>query len=57
MEFMFGQHGPQLSEIFWEALRRFLASRRHIILDAISPEFMQQRAVAYARTVREKYMR
>ena len=51
---MFGKHGLHLSDVFWKALRRFSASRKQLILDPVSPEFMQPRVVPYARAVREK---
>ena len=54
MEFTFGRHAAQLSEIFWEGLESFLETRQHLIMSAIDPAFIASRASLYAEKIKDK---
>eukprot|EP00171_Calliarthron_tuberculosum_P019957 IDg19957t1 len=51
MEFLFGKHEAQLSELFWGRIEQFLAARQHLLLENLSSSFMQRNADRYAQAV------
>ena len=54
LEELFGKHGPQLSEIFWEALEHFIDVDEHLITSSISADFIQPRLAGYAEAIHAK---
>ena len=54
LEEFFGKHGPQLSEIFWEGMERFLEVRRHLLFGDIYQEFIEAKAEKYASAIEKK---
>lgn len=54
MEMMFGLHGAQLSEIFWEFIEDILESRTHLITASIDEHFLTSRASMYTTSVKDK---
>jgi hypothetical protein len=50
----FGKHASQLSEIFWEALERFLEMRQHLITGDMHRGFMEARVGFYATAIARK---
>lgn len=54
LEELFGKHGPQLSEIFWEAVEFFLDARKHLVTAAISQQFIAERAELYSQCIHDK---
>ena len=53
MEMLFGKHGGQLSEIFWEGMESFLEARRQLILSDIDYTFFFERAALYACAIKK----
>ena len=51
MEMLFGKHGGQLSEIFWEGMESFLEARQHLVLSDIDYTFFSERAQLYASAI------
>eukprot|EP00171_Calliarthron_tuberculosum_P002573 IDg2573t1 len=54
LEYLFGKHASQLSEVFWEAMEVFLESRLNLITSSIDHTFMSTRAPQYAESVYQK---
>ena len=54
MEDSFGKHVSQLSEIFWEGIEYFLDARTHLVLGAISQDFITRRVISYSSAIYEK---
>lgn len=54
LEELFGKHGPQLSEIFWEAVVHFLEANEHLLTSPISADFFQPRLARYAEAIHAK---
>ena len=54
MEMLFGEHGGQLSEIFWEGMECFLEARQHLVLSDINSTFFSERADLYACAIKNK---
>jgi hypothetical protein len=54
LELMFGKHGSQLSEIFWESIEHLLAQREHLIIGALHKDFVAANAARYAQAIHAK---
>ena len=54
MEMLFGKHGGQLSEIFWEGLESLLEDRQHLVLSDIDSTFFSEKAELYACAIQNK---
>lgn len=54
LEFLFGRHGAQLSEIFWEGVEQMLEDRCDLITGPINSSFLANRAHIYAAAIKDK---
>ena len=55
LEILFGKHGSQLSEMFWEGLEQFLEMRESMVTSNVqSLSFLRSRAEMYAKVIAEK---
>ena len=54
LTYVFYKHPAQLSEIFWETLKRFWAVHKQTLTGPLSATFFEQRAHTYAAAVRRK---
>jgi len=54
MEVLFGRHGSQMSEIFWEGLEHFLDVRQYLMTGEISATFVRERAPMYAAAINDR---
>lgn len=50
---LFECHGPQLFEILWEGLERFLETRGNLLTGPILESFMRSNAKRYARATHD----
>ena len=53
-ELLFGKHGSQLSEIFWESIEHLLETRVELITGNISSQYLQSQAARFAEAIRDK---
>ena len=54
MEFFFGKHRSQLSEIFWESVEHLLETRVELITGNISSHYLQSQAERFAEAMKDK---
>ena len=55
LEIIFGKHGSQLPEIFWEVLEQFLETLESMVTSNVqSLSFLRSRAEMYAEVIAEK---
>ena len=54
MEMLFGKHGGQLSEKFWEGIEGFLEVRQNLVLSDVDSTFFSERAELYACAIKNK---
>ena len=54
VELLFGRHGSQLSEIFWEALHYFVVGKSDLLMGEFQASFWRPRLAMYAEAVKRK---